>query len=108
MLSETMMKSETRDAQVKEVHSGQAVYHVNRDSTALDAREKRKTGGKQEQKRCGRPKKGEIRPAKAESIIAKQDHERVEEALKNIDRAAVRKTVTGLLSFGPITNCILM
>jgi transposase len=91
VLSETAMMSETLDRLVKEAHTGQAVYHVSRDSTAIEAREKPhkkpKKRERQDQKRCGRPKKGEIRLAKAETVIAKQVHESVEDALKNIDTA---------------------
>jgi transposase len=91
VLSETAVMRETLDRLVKEAHSGQVVYHVSRDSTAIEGREKpRKKPEKPEKverKRRGRPKKGEIRSAKPETVIERQVHESVEDALKNIDRA---------------------
>jgi transposase len=82
-LSETAIMSETLDILVKEAHAGQVVYHVSRDSTVIEWREK------PQKKRRGRPKKGEIRPGKPETVIEKQVHESVEDSLKNIDTAYV-------------------
>jgi transposase len=91
VLSATALMSETLEAVVKEAHAGQVVYHVSRDSTAIEGREKAKRKEKEEEKkekkRRGRPKKGEIRPGKPETVIEKQVHESVEDALKNIDTA---------------------
>jgi transposase len=88
-LSETVIMSETLDKLVKEAHEGKVVYHVSRDSTAIEAREKvekkEETEGKREKRRRGRPKKGENRPAKEETVIEKQVHEMTEESLKNIN-----------------------
>jgi transposase len=93
-LSGTAVMSGTLDTMVKEAHAGQAVYHVIRDSTAIEAREKPlKKPGKAEKKgkkRRGRPKKGEIRPAKPETAIERQVHESLEDSLKNIDTACAR------------------
>jgi transposase len=91
VLSGTAIMSETLDRLVKEAHAGKAVYHVSRDSTAIEAREKPhkkpKKGEKKEKKRRGRPKKGEVRPPKPETVIEKQVHESLEDSLKNIDTA---------------------
>jgi transposase len=88
-LAATPMMSETLDTLVIKAHSGQTVYHVSRDSTAIEAREKaqkrEKKEEKTEKKRRGRPKKGEIRSAKPETTLERQVHETAEEALNNID-----------------------
>ena len=90
-LSETTIMSETLDRLVIEAHTDQVVYHVSRDSTAIEAREKvpkkEQKGGKGEKKRRGRPKKGEKRPPKPETVLEKQVHEDAEASLKNIDTA---------------------
>jgi transposase len=63
VLSGTTVMRETPDAPVKEAHSGQVVYHVSRDSTATDGREKpQKKSKKGEKKRRGRPQKRETTP----------------------------------------------
>jgi hypothetical protein len=56
-------------------------------SGTLDAPVKEET---KEKKRRGRPKKGEIRPVKEETVIERQVRESVEDALKNIDTAYAR------------------
>jgi hypothetical protein len=43
-LSETNIISEILDTLVKEAHEGKVVYHVSRDSTAIEAREAQKRG----------------------------------------------------------------
>jgi transposase len=105
-LSETAIMSETLDRLVKEAHAGQVVYHVSRDSTAIEAREKAekklKKEEKEEKKVRGRPKKGEIRPPKPETVIEKQVHESVEDSLKNIDTACAhgcKKNSHGVTQF---------
>ena len=91
VLSETTIMKEALDKLVKEAHAGRVVYHVSRDSTAIDAREKAQKKPpreeKKEKKRRGRPKKGEIWTPKPETTLEKQVHESVEESLQNIDTA---------------------
>jgi transposase len=105
-LSEMNIMSETLDTLVKKAHAGKAVYHVSRDSTAIEAREKvekkAEKGEKKEKKRRGRPKKGEVRPPKPETVIERQVHESVEEALQHIDTACAhgcKKNSHGAVQF---------
>ncbi|MDR1316531.1 MAG: hypothetical protein LBK13_06620 [Spirochaetales bacterium] len=94
--------SETLDKLVKEAHEGKVVYHVSRDSTAVEAREKLEKKEKTEKKRCERPKKGENRSPKEETVIGKQIHETTEESLKNINTSCVhgyRKNRHGNIQF---------
>jgi transposase len=88
-LSETAIMNETLDALVVRAHKDRVVYHVSRDSTAIEAREKavRKKPEKKAKRRRGRPKKGEIRPLMPESRIEKQVRESPEVSLKEIDTA---------------------
>ena len=90
-LSETTIMKDTLDCLVIEAHKGQVVYHVSRDSTAIEAREKAAKkppqAEKKEKKRRGRPKKGEIRPPKPETTLEKQVRETPLESLKTIDTA---------------------
>jgi transposase len=50
-LSETTIMEETLDKLVKEVHEGRVVYHVSRDSTAIEARERVDKEGKRGRER---------------------------------------------------------
>jgi hypothetical protein len=88
-LSESTLMRETLDQMVARTHKDTVVYHVSRDSTAIEAREKavKKPEGKKEKKRRGRPKKSEIRPEQPESRIEKQVHESPEESLKDLNTA---------------------
>jgi hypothetical protein len=82
---------ETPDTMVKAARAGKAACHVSRDSTATEAREEPQKKEKREGKtRRGRPKKGEIRPAKPETAVEKQIHESPEDSLKTIDTACAR------------------
>jgi transposase len=83
-LSASALMNETLDQMVVRAHEGTVVYHVSRDSTAIEAREKavKKPKEKKEKKRRGRPKKGEIRPEPPELRIEKQVHESLEESIK--------------------------
>jgi transposase len=86
-LAATSIMSETLDALVIQAHKENVVYHVSRDSTAIEARERtvKKEPEKKEKKRRGRPKKGEIRPAPPVNRLEKQIHQSTEESLKDID-----------------------
>jgi transposase len=72
-LSETNIMNETLDTLVKTAYKGKTVYHISRDSTAIEAREKavKKEVEKKEKMRPGRPKKGETRPEPPKSKIEK-------------------------------------
>ena len=110
-LSETPVMSGTLDRLVKEAHTGQVVYNVSRDSTAIQARENAEKKPRKEEKKRGRPKKGEVRPPKPETVIEKQVHEGVEESLKYVDTPCAhgcKKNNYEWYSFGPVTNRILM
>jgi transposase len=54
-LSEMNIMSETLDALVKEAHEGKVVYHVSRDSMAIEARKRRK---RRRRNGAGNPKRG--------------------------------------------------
>jgi transposase len=88
-LSQTTVLQETFDTMVVTAHKGTVVYHVSRDSTAIEAREKaaRKKPEKKEKKRRGRPKKGEIRIKQPEKTLEKQNRESVEQSLQDINTA---------------------
>jgi hypothetical protein len=90
-LSGTALMSETLDTLVRDAHRGRTVYHVSRDSTAIEAREKVKKKPrkeeKKEKKRRGRPKRGENRPPKPENVLERQVHESAEKSLSDIDTA---------------------
>jgi transposase len=90
-ISGTTIMGEALDKLVKDAHEGKVVYHVSRDSTAIEGREKVEKKERGEEKRGkkqrGRPRKGENRPPKEETTIEKQVHARVEESLSNIDTA---------------------
>ncbi|MDR1956109.1 MAG: transposase [Treponema sp.] len=90
-LTGTAILGDTLDRMVMEAHAGRVVYHVSRDSTAIEVREKvgkkPAKGVKVERKRRGRPKKGEVRPEKPETNIERQPRESVEESLGNINTA---------------------
>jgi hypothetical protein len=87
-LSKINLLRETLDALVINAHKDTVVYHVSRDSTAIEAREKaiKKTPEKKEKKQRGRPKKGETRTEQPEKTLEKQIFESVEQSLKDIDR----------------------
>jgi transposase len=82
------IQTQTLDALVKKVHEGRIVYHNNRDSTAIEAREKAVKPDKKpkEKKKRGRPKKGEIRPKKVENTLETQINQTAEAALEHINK----------------------
>jgi transposase len=88
-LSKGTLMNETLERMVMQAHKDTVVYHVSRDSTAIQAREKavKKSEVKKGKKRRGRPKKGEIRPEPPETRIEKQVRESPEESLKELDTA---------------------
>ena len=89
-LASTNTSEETLDALVAKAHKGLVVYHVSRDSTAIQAREKRgnKKKVKKEKYKPGRPKKGEIRENKRKNphLLKHQVQQTVEESLAAIPK----------------------
>ena len=91
-LSEVNIASETLDSLVKNYHKNSVVYHVCRDSTAIEARDKRPPKkAAQEEKRgkypMGRPKKGENRPKTPPTkkhLLKQQVQESVEKSLSDL------------------------
>ena len=71
--SQSQLPERVHEAFIKEHYSGAIVGHNSRDSTAINAREKpiKKEIVKQQPKKRGRPKKGEVR-VKAQTRIEKQ------------------------------------
>jgi transposase len=98
------IQTQTLDALVKKVHEGKIVYHNNRDSTAIEAREKavkpdKKPEGK---KKRGRPEKGAIRPEKAGNTLKTQINQTAEAALEHINKNCAfgcKKNSQGNISF---------
>jgi len=87
-LSSTNITEETFDTLVSNTHKDLVVYHVCRDSTSIQSREKRqkKEANKQKYDR-GRPKKGEKRTKKRKTYLLKQQVEQtVEESLAAIPK----------------------
>jgi transposase len=103
-LSETNIMNETLDKLVTTAYKDKIVYHISRDSTAIEAREKevKKEAEKKEKKRRGRPKKGETRPEAPQSKIEKQTGESAEKSLEDIDKECsygCKKNSQGNISF---------
>ena len=88
-LSTTKITEETMDALVTSAHKGLVVYHVSRDSTAIEAREKRvKKEVKKGECTRGRPKKGEIRDKKRKNkdLLKQHVQQTVEESLATLPK----------------------
>jgi hypothetical protein len=78
------------EARVKQYLGEETVWHVARDSTEIEAREKPAAKPKTEPRpkyRRGRPRKGEMRPPKPEKRMARQYAQGAEEALAELPRA---------------------
>jgi hypothetical protein len=76
-------------ARVKEYLGRQAVWHVARDATAIEAREKPQPKSKvnRPKRRRGRPRKGEVRPPRPTTRLARQSTQSAAEALAELPRA---------------------
>lgn len=86
-LSSTSIACETLDELVKNSHANRVVYHVNRDSTAIEAREKAvKKEKKTTKNRVGRPKKGEQRPESSRrgAVLKRQAQQSLEQSLAEL------------------------
>jgi hypothetical protein len=79
------------EALVKDYVGDDAVWHVSRDSTAIEAREKpaKKIKAVASKEKCkrGRPKKGEARPVPEKKRLEKQREWSLEECLRDLPRA---------------------
>lgn len=87
-LSSTKINEETLEALVTNTHKDLVVYHVCRDSTEIQAREKRpKKQTNKEKYGRGRPKKGEKRVKKRKTYLLKQQAQQTaEESLASIPK----------------------
>ena len=86
-LSSTPIAGDTLEVLVKKFHANRVVYHVCRDSTAIEAREKAvKKEGKKTKNRVGRPRKDEKRPEnqKRGAVLKRQVQETLEQSLANL------------------------
>ena len=90
IFAETGLLDQVHESLVKHYVSDEIVWHVSRDSTAIDAREKpARKGSKAEEcvktkKKRGRPRKGEIRGPAPETRLAKQRKQSAREALSEL------------------------
>jgi len=86
----TGLADRVHEALVRHYLSGEVVWHVSRDSTAIEAREKpvRKEAKEPKLKRRrGRPKKGEERPLAEEKRLARQRKQAARESLSELPYA---------------------
>jgi hypothetical protein len=105
-LSEQGILEQTLDGIVSRAHKDLVVYHVNRDSTAIPAREKvvRKTEEKPPKpvKKRGRPAKDTPKVPKEPTVIEQQRTQDAKTSLEGIDRACAwgcKKNSEGNVSF---------
>lgn len=89
--AESGLVDRVHEALVKEYVGDDVVWHVSRDSTAIEAREKPakkvKAAVVKEPKKRGRPKKGEVRPVPEKTRLLKQCEWSLEECLGDLPRA---------------------
>jgi len=95
--SKTKLPEQIHAKMVKNALENELVFHISRDSTAIESREKiapkseRKDEGNTEPKRGkGRPKKGEIVPPKEPTRLEMQQAQSLEEMLMNIPTNATK------------------
>ena len=85
------MVDKVHEALVKEYVGDDVVWHVSRDSTAIEAREKPakkvNAAAPKEKRKRGRPRKGEVRPAPEKTRLEKQLEWSLEECLRDLPRA---------------------
>ena len=88
--AKTGLLDRVHEALVKHYLSGEVIWHVSRDSTAIEAREKpvrkqeKKPSQSKPKRKRGRPKKGEERPPTDEKRLARQRRQTAEEALSEL------------------------
>jgi len=88
--AETSLGDEVHGACVVEYLGGELVWHVSRDSTEIDAREKpveKPRKDRQHKPRRGRPKKGEYRPKPEPTRIERQLSQTCAEAIAELPTA---------------------
>lgn len=89
--AQSELADKVHEALVKEYVSDDAVWHVSRDSTAIEAREKPakkvKAAAPDQKRKRGRPKKGEVRPVPEKKRLEKQREWSIEECLRDLPRA---------------------
>jgi transposase len=103
-ISKMNILNETLEQMVRNAHKDTIVYHVSRDSTAIEAREtvKREKPKKEAKKQRGRPKKDEKRTAPPVNRIEKQITQSADEALKELNTACAygcKKNSSGNIYF---------
>jgi IS5 family transposase len=105
-LSEQGLFEQTLDGMVSMAHKDLVVYHVNRDSTAIPAREKVVKKGEEkapkEAKKRGRPAKNSPKAPKEPTIIEKQAAQDANTSLDGIDKECAwgcKKNSEGNVSF---------
>jgi transposase len=105
-LAETGILPATLEGFAKETFKDKVVYHVNRDSSAINAREKAekksKGKGKKLQKKRGRPRKSEKKPEKQQTEMEKQITEDAIDSLEKLNKKCsfgCKKNSQGNVSF---------
>ena len=105
-LSEQDILEQTLDGIVSMAHEGLVVYHVNRDSTAIPAREKvvkkKEEKTPKEAKKRGRPAKNSPKTPKEPTVIEKRATQEAKTSLDGIDKECARgrkKNSEGNVSF---------
>ncbi|MHB9038507.1 MAG: transposase [Armatimonadota bacterium] len=85
------LADKVHEALVKEYVGDEVVWHVSRDSTAIEAREKPtkkiKAAAPKVNGKRGRPKKGELRPVPEKKRLEKQREWSLQECLADLPRA---------------------
>ena len=89
-LAEEGIWSPALDSLVQKMHEGKVVYHVNRDSTMIEAREKAVFKADNKVKKCkkkrGRPPKNAIKPPKELKELQKQTLEDAAVSIEKINK----------------------
>ncbi|MHB9292759.1 hypothetical protein Holit_01864 [Hollandina sp. SP2] len=95
---------QTLDGIVSMAHKGLVLYQVNRDSTAIQVREKVLKKGEEDVPKADK-KRAESPPRKSRQ--SRMRKHRLRESTRNAHGGA-RNTVKGMYHFGKGTNCTLM
>ena len=105
-LSDQDILEQTPDGIVSMAHKGLVVYHVNRDSTAIEAREKvvknREEKPPKPARKRGRPAKNTPKAPKEPTVIEKQAKQDAKTSLEGIDKECAwgcKKNSAGNVSF---------
>jgi transposase len=101
-LSAQGILEQTLDGIVSMAHKGLVAYHVNRDSTAIEAREKAGKKAPKPAKKRGRPAKNAPKTPKEPTVIEKQAQQDAKTSLEGIDKECAwgcKKNSEGNVSF---------